>query len=188
MPTEKIYTLTTQEANILDLVAQYTSKIRELFADAHASVDAVIDHDEINAYPAFRVLFDLTELSEFSTGLFDTLSQGFAEKAGVVAEEGELYLLEKKSGKVTMQIIPAADPLAAVAALSGPEKLLHPNFPAFGALAKDSFLAEIDAAIAKSTDASQIAELQDAGDFIIKFQRDAVQGLSPITTAEMVSA
>jgi hypothetical protein len=179
MPTEKIYKFTTAEAQVLDVVAQYTSKIRALFLGAHASVDAIITHEEIDAYPALSVLLDLTELSEFSTGLFDSLSQGFGNRAGVVAGEGELYLLENKSDGVTIQVI-AADPLAEVAELSGPALFAHPQFPAYVDLAREKFTEVVNEFVAENPDVASPREISDTKRFITDFCDSAISAIKPI--------
>ncbi len=187
MPTK--VELNLQQANYLKLLGIFREKFDLTLSYARQSLWQVLDAD-IPCDAAFGTVLELENALAESDGAIHEIIRQHVERTGIQLGPGNMRLDFNMdgTGTIVLEDVIAEDSLAEVALLTGNALLTHKDFPAYSALAKDIFLEKIDAAIAESTDASQVQELQDARNFIIKFQRSAVEALSPVATAETVSA
>jgi hypothetical protein len=176
---EKTYKFSPIEQLVINLNAQSEQAFKSLLPAARRSLSQSLSFDSDVAWnAAFEVLLSIEERVEFYTNLYQSTAVGYANRAGITAEDGEVWSVTGDT--ISVLAAPAADPLAEVAALSGAELLQHPDYPKLVTEAKNIFRDAAFEFAANNPEKVSAGEVADTVAFIENFSDAAIKDTRPI--------
>jgi hypothetical protein len=175
----KNYTFSPIEKLVLDLNLQSEQAFKSLLPAARAALYEALGFDSDVAWnSSFEVLAGLEERAKYFGEVFESTAVGYANRAGIVAAEGESW---STIGN-TIRVVPAvSDDLSEVAALSGTALFSHEKYPELVNTAKEIFREAAFEFAANNPSQVSPGEVADTVAFIENFSDAAVADTRPVS-------